>query len=341
VTGKPELTLSGPAMREHSNARWPDTHFPALSVLIPVYRFDAVPLILAMAREAVAREVALVVLDDGSGDPALVRSLIAAVAGWPGQAVMVESLQNLGRSGGRNALTQRAKGNWWLFVDADMLPDDERFLTRWVEVARTNTSAEVVFGGFSLLQASNDKAFALHRRQSDGAECLPAAVRAKEAGKYVFTSNLLVHRDVFAVIGFDDGFTGWGWEDVDWGLRVAARFPVRHIDNPASHLGLATAAQLVEKYRASGGNFARLAARHPQDVSRFPVMKAAKLFARLPLNGLIEALSAHIARDPQGISPMVLRVLALKVMRACVYAKALKQSESAQTEPDAWPTRAW
>ena len=56
--------------------------------------------------------------------------------------------------------------------------------------------------------------------------------------KYVFTSNLLIRRDVFDAEPFDAGFVGWGWEDVEWGMRVSRRHPIAHIDNPATHLGL-------------------------------------------------------------------------------------------------------
>lgn len=316
---------ASPQIERFANARWAaEDPRPDLSVLIPVFRHDATGLIAALAQEPIAAEVALVLLDDGSGEPELVRALARSIEAWPGPGVLLAAGRNLGRSAGRNALAAQAKGAWWLFVDADMLPDSPDFLARWVAVARAGAAPRVVFGGFSLVQASRAAAFALHRRQSDGAECLPATVRNREPGKYVFTSNLLMHAAVFAAVPFDDGFTGWGWEDVDWGLRAAALFPVTHIDNPASHLGLATAEELVRKYRASGGNFARLALRHPEVAGRFPVMRAARLLGRLPLRGLVEALGAHLARDPGGITPLALRALGLKLMRAAVYADALK-----------------
>ena len=93
-------------------------------------------------------------------------------------------------------------------------------------------------------QAPTDARFAVHRALSGASECLPASERAKQPEKYVYTSNLLVRRDVFAAEAFDPGFSGWGWEDVEWAMRVSRRFEVVHIDNPATHLEL-TAEELT------------------------------------------------------------------------------------------------
>jgi hypothetical protein len=32
------------------------------------------------------------------------------------------------------------------------------------------------------------------------------------------------------MIPFDEAFSGWGWEDTDWGIRATKYFPVRHIN---------------------------------------------------------------------------------------------------------------
>src|SRR5690606_23100227 len=100
-------------------------------------------------------------------------------------------------------------------------------------------------------QAPPDAAHALHRALAVGGDCLPAAERRHAPEKYVFTSNLLVRRDVFETERFDEGFSGWGWEDVEWGMRVARRWPIVHIDNPATHLGLDDAETLAAKYEQS------------------------------------------------------------------------------------------
>jgi hypothetical protein len=109
----------------------------------------------------------------------------------------------------------------------------------------------------------------LHQAMSRGSDCLPASARSLAPEKHVFTSNLLVRRDVFEQERFDEGFSGWGWEDVEWAMRVARRFPILHFDNTATHLGLDTAEALMSKYEQSAGNFARVLQAHPEIVARY------------------------------------------------------------------------
>jgi hypothetical protein len=59
-------------------------------------------------------------------------------------------------------------------------------------------------------------------------------------------------------------------------MRVARFYPILHIDNSATHLGLDTAPTLAAKYEQSAANFARVVARHREVVSAYPSYKAAK-----------------------------------------------------------------
>ncbi len=303
-----------------SSAAW-DAATPRLSVLIPFFRDDAAPLLNALARELpiLKGAVEVVVLDDGSGDAPLAERTATAVAALPGPARFLGLAQNVGRSRGRNRLAAEARGRWLLFLDSDMLPDDADFLRRWLQAADRDTT--VAFGGFSLKQASVEPRFALHRAVASRSDCAPAAVRRLTPEKYVFTSNLLVRRDVFDAEGFDAGFAGWGWEDVEWGLRVSRRWPVEHVDNPATHLGLDTADKLVAKAEQSAGNFARVAQAHGERVSAYPSFRAARALKRAPGRPLLRrAFRAAVLSETL---PAKVRSFALRLYRASLYAEVV------------------
>ena len=53
----------------------------------------------------------------------------------------------------------------------------------------------------------------------------------------------------FGMTPFNEQFTGYGYEDIEWGLRLANRWKVQHIENTASHLGLVTKSAALEKMR--------------------------------------------------------------------------------------------
>ena len=132
---------------------------------------------------------------------------------------------------------------------------------------------------------------------------------------------MLMRRDVFASVAFDERFTGWGWEDVEWGIRVAARWFVVHADIPASHLGLDTAPVMARKYEQSAANFARVVADHRAVVETYPSYRAARILRRVPLRDLWRpVIKAFAIADALPARP---RAFALRLYRAALYAEAV------------------
>lgn len=295
---------------------------PILSVLIPFLRDDPAPLLDRLDAESTALDgaVELVVLDDGTGDAALTAALMQQVGAARLPLRLITLTANEGRAQGRNRLATAARGRTWLFLDSDMRPDRPDFLQAWVALVRQDNPA-VAFGGFSLLQAPTDAQFAVHRALATRSECLPVEVRSLNPEKYVYTSNLLVRRDVFESEAFDPGFSGWGWEDVEWAMRVSRSYPVVHVDIPATHMGLDTVESLMRKYEQSAGNFARVIARHPDIIATYPSYRVARKIRSVPGRGVLRGLArAWALRD--GL-PVASRAFALRLYRAALYAEAV------------------
>ncbi|WP_439478026.1 glycosyltransferase family 2 protein [Brevundimonas sp.] len=295
---------------------------PAVSVLIPFLRDDPSELLNLLDEEAgsVDGAVEIVVLDDGTRDAALTARLAGQIKAMTLPVRLITLPANEGRSIGRNRLASAARGGSLLFLDSDMRPDHRRFLRDWADLAAREDPA-VAFGGFSLLQAPTDARFAVHRAMAAKSECVPYMERARQPEKYVYTSNLLVRRDVFEAEAFDPGFTGWGWEDVEWAMRVSRRFRVVHLDNAATHMGLDTVAALAGKYEQSAPNFARMAHRHPEIVAAYPSYKAARLLKRLPALPRLRRLMRRGA-DTDWL-PVGARAFSLRLYRAALYADAV------------------
>lgn len=299
------------------NAAWPGAA-PRLSVLIPFKGDDPCPLIGLLAREPVAAEIVL--LDDGTGEPDLTARVQAAMGRCALPARLVTLAANEGRARGRNRLVSHARAGHFLFLDSDMAPDSSGFLSTWLDLIARQDPA-VAFGGFSLDQAPPRRDHALHRAMAGHSDCLPAQIRAQNPEKHVFTSNLLVRRDVFAAEAFDEGFAGWGWEDVEWGMRVARRWPILHIDNTATHLGLDPAPVIAAKYEQSAANFARVVAAHREVVSAYPSYRAARILKRAPLRRLWRPLVKAYALAER--APVKSRAFAMRLYRAALYAEAV------------------
>lgn len=289
-----------------------------LSILIPFKGDDPAPLLAALAREAGAAEIVL--LDDGSNDEALTARVEAQVRDLPLPTRLVSLARNQGRAKGRNRLVAHARAASFLFLDSDMLPDDPGFLATWLALVEA-ADPPVAFGGFSVDQAPARPDHALHRAMATHADCLCAAERARAPEKHIFTSNLLVRRDVFEAEAFDEGFTGWGWEDVEWGMRVARRWPILHLDNTATHLGLDTAPAIAAKFEQSAANFALVVAAHHEVVSAYPSYRVAKALKHAPLRGLWRPMLKAYALI-EG-APVKTRAFAMRLYRAALYAEAV------------------
>jgi hypothetical protein len=300
----------GPARRET----------PRLSVLVPFHRHDPSPLLERMGRTR--GDVEFILLDDGSGSVDLLARAITAVQRLEAPAQIVVWAVNRGRADARNRLAGEARGEYVLFLDADMIPDSRDFLARWLDVAQRERPF-AAFGGLSLRHARATRETALHHNLFSTSDCRPARERMRAPEQFTAAANLLVRRDFLMANPFDEGFVGWGFEDVEWALRASRRAPILHVDNPATHGGLDDVTTLLRKSKEAAVNFARLAVKHPSQVSRFAAHRAARALRLWPARRALRRACAWMARDPWGTTPMLLRRAALRLYRVSCYAERL------------------
>jgi hypothetical protein len=119
-------------------------------------------------------------------------------------------------------------------------------------------------------------------------EGAPASIRNRDPGKYILTANVLLKKEVFLGTPFDEGFLGYGYEDTDWGIRLAKTKRILHIDNTVSHLGLDTKLTCYNKMRDSVQNYLRIRDKYPDVFAAAPVGKLAECCKYLP-GGILRA----------------------------------------------------
>ncbi len=292
---------------------------PALTVATPFHGDDPRPLVRALGASASARRIEIVLVNDGGGTAAQCARLLEALEAAGLAATLIVWGANRGRSAARNRLIAAARARHVLFLDADMVPAAPDFIDRWLDLIDAEDPG-VAFGGFEVARRTAAET-RVHRALAHAADCQSAEDRARDPAQFTATSNLLVRRDILMAVPFDDGFKGWGWEDVDWALRAAERTPIRQVDIPAVHTGLDSVDTLIRKFGEAGANYARLAQKHPHAVRRFRSYRAARALKHAPAS--VRPALAWLARDPLGVTPVRARCAALRLYRAAVYAAHL------------------
>lgn len=292
---------------------------PKLSILVPYYHDDPVPLIQSLAAQCgKRRDVEVLVYDDGTNDPDLNCKAIAAIKNTSAPVGLFIAEGNRGRSFARNKLFEFARAPWVLFLDADMRPENDSFIDDYVKLI-SEMDCDVIFGGFKVLEQSEDPDRELHRALSEVSDCLTLEERQAAGPQFVCSSNLAVKKEVLKAEPFDPEFSGWGWEDSEWAARVFKKFDLIHADIPAWHLGLETTDTLLKRFKTSGPNYERFTNKHPDLAQTLPLYRIVQRLKKVPGQKLSRPFLRLVVRLK--IVPLRLRLLALKLWRASWYAE--------------------
>jgi glycosyltransferase involved in cell wall biosynthesis len=230
-----------------------------LSILIPVFNREVAALVASLLAQVAdwPGPVEIRLLDDGSS--ATCRASNAALASLPG--VHYEELPaNVGRAAIRNQLAARARHEWLLLLDNDSLLPDSQFLARYAQAARKHPAAALFIGGTTYDAAPPaDSALYLRWHYGRAREMRPAATRQRDPGGQLTINNALLQKELLHKFPLDERLSGYGHEDTRFGLELAqAGIAVRHLDNPVLHDGLEPAADFLAKSQQAVRNLAQV-----------------------------------------------------------------------------------
>lgn len=214
-----------------------------LSILIPTYNFNITNLVdtLSSQLEQVDFAFEILVLEDGSTINELieVNKSITQFSHYH----YIQHTTNKGRTATRQALAKAAKYNWLLFMDADVLPQNENFIQH---LDIENQNADVVFGGITYQKNKPDKDKVLRWKYGKSRENRPVSERIKAPYLSIISGCCLIKKEVFLKANsFLESVYG---ADVLFAQNLEQmQSKVKHIDNPVVHLGLETNSSFIEK----------------------------------------------------------------------------------------------
>jgi glycosyltransferase involved in cell wall biosynthesis len=282
----------------------------------------------------------IVVVNDGSADDtAATLARLAAEAGPPLR--VVSPPRNVGRAAARNLGWRQASGSWVLFLDDDIVAPPGLLAAHLAALGGDVRRGTI---GPAVTDPTIVDAPHFYYLDSRGVAKLAGGVAP---ARYFVTQNAAVPREALvAVGGFDEGFSAYGFEDMDLGFRLerwGVRFQVLPLPVPR-HIHHHTLSEYLQKKRVCGRHSLReIAQRHPDRLremrldlvldpagGRRPDRLARTI--RVILDGPLGAATAKLVRRwPVGAgfrpraSWLYMRLMDLVVLRA--YRQGLRDDE--------------
>ena len=208
-----------------------------LSILIPTFNYNIVILAEKVHLQIKALNVPFEILcyDDGSTNHEIIN-----------ENKKIENLENttykildknIGRSGIRNLLAKESKFGWLLFLDADVLPKSNDFITSYLK--QITQTSQVINGGILYTEKKPVDSELLRWAYGKRREALSTDSRNKKPYLSFLTLNFLIKKDVFKTVSFDEDIPNLRHEDTLFSYHLKAQnINVKHIENPVYHLGL-------------------------------------------------------------------------------------------------------
>jgi len=228
-----------------------------ISLLIPVFDYDIVALVHSMksALNKVPEFIEILIGDDGSSLEYREKYL-----SLESECVrVISSEKNIGRASIRNKLALEAKGDYLLFIDADaMIPGTaEAYFLKWLPMM---SISKVLCGGILYHESPpGDPDKLLRWKYGRKKEQKKAAERNKHPHAGFSTFNVLIEKEVFLKIRFNEELKQYGHEDTLMGYQLKkAGIGILHIDNGLVHEGIESNKDFLNKTKLGIENLSKL-----------------------------------------------------------------------------------
>lgn len=224
-----------------------------LSILIPTFNhscFTLVNELVTQLRNIKLPRYEIIVVEDGSNNTETIKTNTAITQLEHCQHII--NTHNLGRAKVRNLLTSLAQYQWLLFIDADMKIISPLFLETYIHI---NERHQVIYGGNSVYLDTEEKEYSLRYRYEKQAERNAhrhSVENFSRMNKNIHTSNLMIQKELMALIRFNENITQYGYEDILLGKELLNHgIEVHYINNPVGFTGYDNNSTYLQKTEES------------------------------------------------------------------------------------------
>ncbi|WP_306352830.1 glycosyltransferase family 2 protein [Flavobacterium sp. '19STA2R22 D10 B1'] len=225
-----------------------------LSILIPIYNYNASKLITVLHQYALDSKVSfeIIVIDDASTNSEISAQNASISDLLFCQYIILE--KNIGRSKIRNLLASKASYDWLLFMDCDTFPQDTKYIENYLNAIHSNQS-DVYFGGIVYQDERPTDDHLFRWVYGKKREAIPLQIRITKPHHYALTSNILIKKKIMLEHSFHGEITNYGFEDLVFVMELKKNgIPITHIENSSYHLNIEPSSVFLEKTHHSLNN---------------------------------------------------------------------------------------
>lgn len=258
-----------------------------LSILIPIYNYNAFPLVSELRKQCLECSIEFEILcqDDSSDNFISENQIISTLE----NCVFSSNTFNLGRGKNINSMAQKASYDWLLILDCDTFPKDQNFIQNYITAIEKNESP--AFGGIVYQSQKPEKEKLLRWVYGNKREALPVQKRIQKPNSNALTSNLLIQKELFLQYPFDASITKYGYEDLCFlTILKTKNIFVSHLDNPTFHLNLETSEIFLKKTKTALENLAFIIDSGVLETVDSKIVKAYTFLKRVHLTEFVGAI---------------------------------------------------
>ncbi|MGB3799372.1 MAG: glycosyltransferase [Lewinella sp.] len=225
-----------------------------LSVCIPVFDYNVLPLVKELRRQAsgIDMGVEILVFDSSKENCLQQNEAVGQIAGTR----YVQQHPSVIKEVVLNRMALEAQGEYLIVLDGDCWPDTD-YLANYAD----RLPAVVMVGGTKYNdKRPQDPELFLHWHYGRRKE---ASAPARRRNRYFQSNNFLVRKDIMLAHPFPES-EAHGHSDTLWGqLLVPAKINIEYIDNAVVHLGLMKSREFLAKEKQAVENLRLLRKQYP------------------------------------------------------------------------------
>lgn len=207
-----------------------------LSVLIPIYNYNAYPLVQELHKQCLESKIdfEIICMDDASTQFNSHNNSISLLSNCSFAALP----QNIGRSKIRNLLATKSNFEWLLFLDCDSLILDKNYITKYIHNLK---GFDIIYGGRLHPEKCPSNSQQLRWKYGRFVEDQIVSNRKKSPYKSLLFNNTLIKKYCFEKVKFKEEICTYGHEDSLLSYKLSTlQFQINHIENPVEHTDIDT-----------------------------------------------------------------------------------------------------